>query len=108
LALAVVAQAPRLEHAVSAKRVERVGEIGVTVHSEVAGCGYAGVVEEGFFRQPVLGDLQRLGRRQHVKPLGQRSRGRDGHVLEFVSHDVGAVGERGEGGRVVIGADDLA
>ena len=94
LSLAVVPEPPRLDEAgspVSSQRPEACGR-----DPERA--------EELLLAQPVLPVLERRGCRDGADP----HRRLDGHVLELVRDDVGAVGEPVERVRVVVRADERA
>ena len=107
LALAVIAEPPRLQHAGAVERAKRRGEVVVIVHSEIAGCGYPGIVEEALFGEPVLGDFQRPRRRIDRDRCGKPFGSGDRHVLELVGDDGSGARQFVERGRIVIGGDDL-
>ena len=107
LALAVIAEPPRLQHAGAAKRIQRCRQVVVIVHTEIAGCGYPGIVEEALFGEPVLGHLQRARRRVDRNIPGKPFGGHNRHVLELVGDDGSRARQFVERGRVVIGGGDL-
>ena len=71
LALAVVTHAAGLQHAAAAEVGEGRGQVGIIVHRKKIRCGYADAVQEALFDEPVLADLQRLGRREDRDALGK-------------------------------------
>ena len=93
LALAVIAEAARLQHARPPQRRDRGLEIGQRIHRA-----------EGRHRQPLLGDEALLAQpvlrhRQRMRARMQRLAGREEgrrrrrHILEFIGHDVDGLGE---------------
>ena len=106
LALPVVAQPTRLQHGGRPDALDRVAELIRRRHRFVRGARQAHLVEERLLVHPVLGDLERLRRREDRRQLHQEPGGIDRHVLELERHDVGAVGEPGERLAIVVVTHD--
>src|SRR5690606_16544023 len=88
LALAVVAHAARLEHAIAAEPGKPLHEIVIAFYRDEGRRRDAERVEKNFLRQPVLGRLQRLGEGMDGHAVGKGA-GRDaGNILEFVGDHV--------------------
>lgn len=107
LALAVIAHAARLQHALATKGGQCCLQIFLAVHGAKIGGRNAATVEEALLRQPVLRGAERLRRRIDRNGGGERLGCRHGHVLEFVGHDIAEAGEFGQRGFIVIIRDDL-
>ena len=125
LALAVVAEAPRLEDRRRAGRAERGSKLRWRADFGKSRGGDAEAGDEVFLGQSILGDRQHLRVRQHRRARGQEGRGLRRHILELVGDHIdigGEAVERGvigivgagdpmhhiEGGRVRTGSEDMA
>ncbi len=97
LTLAVIAEAPGLQHGRRTDLRQSRVEPGPVVDRRERGGASAQAGHEALFLQPVLRDLQRPGRRvQRLEP-GQRG---GGDILEFVGDDVHARREPRQRGRI--------
>src|SRR5579872_5880091 len=107
LALAVIAETPRLQDRRTAERADRAHQ-GAGVLDGQEGRGLqADIPQEGLFRQAVLGQRQRPGVGPQRAALAQIFGAGDRHVLEFVGDHVDRFGEFPERLFVVIGGDGL-
>ena len=105
LALAVVAEAARLQDRRPAELGDRARErAGVLDPDEGRGL-QAEIAQEGLFDQPVLGQRQRARAGPDGQALGQELDRRDRHVLEFVGDDVDRFGKARQRLLVVEGGD---
>src|SRR3990172_2486984 len=105
LALAVVAQAPRLEHGGRREVFERVAERGEGGDGRVGCDGDAEAAHEIFFQRPILADAQRIPAGAHGHPLGQPLDAVVGDVLELEGDDVDRLREGVELGSIVPAAN---
>ena len=88
LALAVVAEATRLQHGGEAEPSDGAIEIVLARDRREAGGGNAQRREEALLVEPILAHLERARRRIDANELVQEARGADRHVLELVRDDV--------------------
>ena len=104
LALAVVAEAARLQHRRQPDLRNRRGEVGARIDRGEGRRGDAQVLEKGLLSEPILRCLKRGGRRKHGHVLGQRARRRHRHILELVGHHIQPGGELLQRCRIVVAA----
>ncbi len=88
LAFAVVAEAAGLEDRRGADFGQRVVQCGGVLDQGVGRGREAGGPEEVFFREPVLGGLERAAAGAHGGDVRDRVDGGERHVLELVGDDV--------------------
>src|SRR5271166_440554 len=105
LALAVIAEASRLEDRGAAELGHRAGERACVLDPGEARGRQLKVAQEGLLDQPVLGQRERPGPGPDRDPPGEKFDGCGRDVLEFICCDIRRLGEAGERLFVVVRGD---
>jgi hypothetical protein len=101
LALAVVPEPARLQHAGQAQLPGRGAQLGERPDGTERRCRDLELVEQLLLKQAVLRDAQCFDRRPDRMRRRDLPQGRDRHVLEFISDDVDLGGQPLEALRIV-------
>ena len=103
LALAVISQPPRFQKRRHAHLGQGRAQFRRIIHRRELRRGKAKLLHEALFNQAILCNLKGPGLRPHRHPLGQMTRRRNRHVLEFVSDHIHISRKGIERRKIVIG-----